>query len=228
MATPPVVQTLAQVMADLDPAYAGQTSVIQQKQAGLGAKYDTQRQALTAEKGQGFNAINNQATGRGLSFSGIPLDEQATYLSTKYLPAYAQTYTNQNEEDLTLQGQIADINADKTKTAYGTVQQQNQNLNSWNMQEAQLAAQARENQLNREASARESAANRAASAAQEAGPTSQQFLIERFGSGYGQGDNATNGWTENVLAGQYAATYGLSRKDALAQIYAFRKQYYGK
>lgn len=227
MATPPVVQTLAQVMADLDPAYAGQTSVVQQKQAGLGAKYGAQKSALTAEKAEGFNTINDQAVGRGAAFSGIPVDEQARYLATKYLPGVQAADAQMNEEDLTLQGKIADINADKTKTAYSTVQQQNQNLNSWNMQEAQLAAQARENALNRTASANESAANRAAQAAVQTGPTPQQFLISSFTDNF-SGDNQKNGWTENVLAGSFAAAYGLSRKDALAQIYDFRKKYYGK
>lgn len=227
MATAPVVQTLAQAMADLNPAYAGQTAVVQQQQAGLGAKYDAQRAALTAEKGQGFNAINNQATGRGLSFSGIPIDEQATYLSTKYLPGLQSADYQQNEENLALSKELAGINVDQTKTALGNIQRQQSDLNSWNMQEAQLAAQARENQLNREASARENAANRAAQAAKDVGPTPQQYLIQAFAEGFANPDNRKNFWTENVLAGNFAAAYGLSRQDALSQIYQFRKQYYG-
>lgn len=175
----PQVQTLAQVMAELNPAYAGQTSVIQQRQAGLGAKYDAQRTGITAEKGQGFNAINNQATGRGLSFSGIPIDEQATYLSTKYLPGMQQANYQQNEEDLTLQGQIAQIGTQQANQAFGEVSKQKSDLNSWNSARDAEAAAAREaeiqrqftaseNTKNRAASAAESAANRAASAAQNA------------------------------------------------------------
>src|SRR5690348_17276641 len=105
MATAPQVQTLAQAMAELDPAYAASRDVVSQQQAALPAKFNAQRAALTAEKGQGFNAINNQATGRGLSFSGIPLDEQATYLSTKYLPGMQAADYQQNQEQLALTGQ---------------------------------------------------------------------------------------------------------------------------
>lgn len=161
----PQVQTLAQVMAELDPAYAAQQSVIQQRQAGLGAKYDAQRSGLAAEKGQGFNAINNQATGRGMSFSGIPLDEQATYLSTKYLPGVQMSNFQQNEEDLGLQGEIAQIGTQKANQAFGVVQQQKSDLNSWNQNERSLAAQAEAARLQREFQASESAKDRAASAA---------------------------------------------------------------
>jgi len=171
----PQVQTLAEVMASLDPAFAGQEQVVQKKQAGLGAKYDAQRAGLTAEKGQGFNAINNQAVSRGGSFSGVPIDEQATYLSTKYLPGLQAADSQQNDEDLELQGQLATIGTQKTTSALGTIEKQKSDLNSWNMQQAQLEAQARENALNRAAQAAEGAASRAFSASQQAakGPTTQ-------------------------------------------------------
>lgn len=170
MATAPQVQTLAQVMAELDPAFAGQEAVIQKKQAGLGAKYDAQRAGITAEKGQGFNAINNQATNRGGSFSGVPIDEMSTYLSTKYLPGMQQANVQQNEADMALQGELAGIGTQKATSAMGTIERQRSDLNSWNMQQAQQEAAARENALNRQAQANEGAANRAASAAAK-GPT---------------------------------------------------------
>lgn len=162
----PKVQTLADVMAELNPAYAAQESVIGQKQAGLGAKYDAQRTGITAAKGQGFNAINNQATGRGMSFSGIPIDEQATYLSTKYLPGMQQADFQQNEEGMEYEGQLAQIGTQKYNQAFSSVEKQKSDLNAWNMQQESIAAQAREAQLNREAQAREAAANRNFQAAQ--------------------------------------------------------------
>lgn len=164
----PQVQSLAEVMASLDPAFAGQENVVKQKQAGLGAKYDAQRSALTAEKGQGFNVINNQATSRGASFSGVPIDEQSTYLSTKYLPGLQAADAQQNDEDLKLQGQLAQIGTQKSTQALSTIEKQKSDLNAWNMQQAQLEAQARENELNRRAQAAEAAASRAFSASQAA------------------------------------------------------------
>ena len=164
----PKVQTLAQARVDLDPAYAASKDVVNKQIAGLGAKYDAQRAGITAEKGQGFNAINNQATGRGASFSGIPIDEQATYLSTKFLPGMMAANAQQNEDDLALQGTLAGIDKEQRIAAQGRVDQQQSALNSWNMQEASLAAQARENALNREATARENAADRSFQASQSA------------------------------------------------------------
>lgn len=82
----PTVQSLSDVYNELNSAYAGGRDVINEQISGLGEKYGAQRTALEAEKVQGFDTINEQATGRGMAFSGIPLDEQAKYLSTKYLP----------------------------------------------------------------------------------------------------------------------------------------------
>ncbi len=156
----PQVQTLAQAMADLNPAYAASKDVVNQQISGLGAKYDAQRAGITAEKGQGFNAINNQATGRGASFSGIPIDEQATYLSTKFLPGMQAANRQQNEDDLALKGTLAGIDKEQRLGAQGRVDSQQSALNSWNMQQESLAAQAREAQLNRNFQAGQAALNR--------------------------------------------------------------------
>lgn len=223
----PQVQSLADIMAELSPAYSAGTGVLEQQRAGLGAKYDTQRAGLTAEKGQGFNAINNQATGRGMSFSGIPLDEQATYLSTKYLPAYANTFQQQNDEDLGLQKEAATIGRDQANQALSYKQQQESALNSWNLQQSSQAFQAQQGELDRNARAAEAAASRAASSAAEAPLTRDEYLTSLFADGF-SGDNAKNGWTENVAAGNFASAYGLDRKDALSYIYSFRKRFYGQ
>lgn len=164
----PKVQSLSQAMADLNPAYAASKKVIQKQQAAVPVKYDAQRAGLTAEKGQGFNAINNQATGRGGSFSGIPIDEQATYLSTKYLPGIQQANFQQNAEQLQFQGDIAGLNKEQRLGAIGRRDKQTSDLNSWNSQIQQQQFTSSENAKNRAASAAESAANRAASASNAA------------------------------------------------------------
>lgn len=187
MAQTPQVQTLAQIMADLAPATTAQTNVINAQKSALPAKYDAQRSALGAEKTQGFNQINDQATGRGLSFSGIPLDEQATYLSTKYLPGLQQADYQQNQEGLNLDKELADVNSDLYKQAFTRQGQQQSDLNSWNMQQMQIEAQAKENALNRAAEAANQAANRAAAAPK--GPTTQQVV-----------DNI-NGWAKSRVGG---------------------------
>lgn len=227
MAKPPKVQTLAQASKDLNPAYAASKKVIQKKQAGLGAKFDGQRAAINAERGEGFNAINDQATGRGMSFSGIPQHEQARYLSTKYLPGMQQADYQQNEETLTYEGMLADMGKEQRLGAIGRIDQQRQSLNQWNMQQAGFQHTSRENALNRAASAAESAANRAIKTQEAAGPTVDQFLGEAFAKHYGEGGGAEF-YTERVLAGQLASAYGMNRKDALKKAYSYRKKYYGE
>ena len=165
MAEAPKVQTVAEIMAELAPSTQGQQDVIAKQKAGLTTKYNAQRSGIEAAKVQGFNQINDQATGRGLAFSGIPLDEQANYLSTRYLPGMQQADFQQNEEGLAFDQQSAQLYTGMFDKAFGERSNQNSNLNSWNLQQQQLEATARENQLNREASAREAAASRSAAAA---------------------------------------------------------------
>lgn len=164
MATAPKVQTLAQAMAELNPAYAASKNIVAQRQSGVGAKYDAQRASINAERGQGFNAINNQATARGGSFAGIAQDEQAMYLSTKYLPGMQQADYQENQEGLTYAQQLADMDKELRTGALGRVDQQKSQLNSWNMQEAQLQAQAKEAALDRQFQASQNAIKNAQSA----------------------------------------------------------------
>lgn len=227
----PQVQTLAEVMAGLDPAYSAQTSVIQKRQAGLGAKYDAQRAGLAAEKGQGFNAINNQATGRGMSFSGIPIDEQATYLSTKYLPGVQQANYQQNDEDLTLQGQVAEIGTQKANRGLDIVEKQKSDLNQWNQNERSIQAQAEAARLSREFEASENAKNRAASAAEAA---ANRAASAPTGPSRGEIISGLNNWTSGKAGAdgklsptdfkkgyQKAAEYGMSVDDYTAVMYRY-------
>lgn len=168
MATAPTVQTLAQAMADLNPAYAASRSVVEQRRSALPQKYEAQRAGIYAERGEGFNAINNQATGRGASFSGIPQDEQARYLSTKFLPGLQQANFQQNEEDLNLQGQLAGIDKEQRLGAQGRVDKQQSDLNTWNQMIAQQEFQAREAEKQRQFQERQAAAQRNFTASQNA------------------------------------------------------------
>ena len=176
----PTVQSLSDVYNELNSAYAGGRDVINEQISGLGEKYGAQRTALEAEKVQGFDTINEQATGRGLAFSGIPLDEQAKYLSTKYLPGVQQLDYQQNAEVLTMRGQLADIDKEQRLGAMSRIDQQQSALNQWNLTQMQIQAQAAEaekqrawqaeqNRIDQQFQATQNAASRAASAARSSG-----------------------------------------------------------
>lgn len=187
----PTVQSLSDVYNELNSAYAGGRDVINEQISGLGEKYGAQRTALEAEKVQGFDTINEQATGRGMAFSGIPLDEQAKYLSTKYLPGVQQLDYQQNAEVLTMRGQLADIDKEQRLGAMSRIDQQQSALNQWNLTQMQIQSQAAEaekqrawqaeqNRIDQQFQATQNAANRTAQ--KEYGSTMAQDWAARVGA----------------------------------------------
>lgn len=128
----PVVQNLNDIVAELQPSVQGQTDVINKQKEASAAIYDAQRAGLDAAKTQGFNDINTQATGRGMTFSGIPLNEQAAYLSTKYLPGVQAANAQQNADALAYDRSIADLNANIFNKAFDTRTTQQRDLTDWN------------------------------------------------------------------------------------------------
>ena len=157
----PTVQSLGDIMQELQPAVQGQVDVINaQKEANAGI-YEAQRAGLDATKTREFNTINTQATGRGMTFSGIPLNEQAEYLSTKYLPGVQASHAQQNADALAYDRESADLNANVFNRAFDWRNQQVLTLNDWNKmlagqewqtgeREAGQAWQSGENVLNRQ------------------------------------------------------------------------------
>lgn len=127
----PTVQSVEQIISDLNPAYQGGIDVINQRRSQLPAMFESQRMGLNAEKVQGFNQINTQANARGMAFSGIPLDEQANYLSTKYLPGLQQLKYQENEQNLALDESLAKINQERRLRAMDTRQTQQASLESY-------------------------------------------------------------------------------------------------
>ena len=156
----PKVQSLADVMAELDPAYQGQKGVYAQQSSQIDKNTQNTITGLKAQRGEAWNDIGRSANARGFAFGGIRADEQARYDSTTFMPAVANTETAgiKAKSDIALAS--AQLDTDARKTALGMRQQQQSNLNSWNMQEASLAAQAREGALNRSFQASQAAASR--------------------------------------------------------------------
>jgi hypothetical protein len=155
------VQTLDQIMAELQPGYTGQREVIGKAIANTNETYKASELALDASKTQGFNQINDQATGKGTAFGGIPITEQADYLSTKYLPGKQAAKAKQQEDILTLEGQNAALDTDVRNKAFGSRETQVGSLNQWNLQQAAQEAAAEAARLERDFTASENAKQRA-------------------------------------------------------------------
>lgn len=168
MATVPTVQTLDQIQAELQPGYTAQRGIIQKGIANTNETYKASEMALDAAKTQGFNQINEQATGRGLAFGGIPIEEQANYLSTKYLPGKQAAKAQQQADILTLEGQNAALDTDIRNKAFGSREQQVGSLNQWNLQQEAQRASAEAQRIQNDFNASQAEKDRAHQAAQAA------------------------------------------------------------
>ena len=189
MATAPKVQTIQESIGDLNPAYEGPRNVINQQIGNLRQKYDTQRAGIYAARGNAYNAINNQATGRGLAFSGIPAHEQARYEAEKTLPALAQADFQQNDEGLQLEGRLADLDKELRTNAINRVDKQQSDLNSWNQMIAGQEFTAGENEKSRNFQRSEREATQAFTAGENAKSRAQQATLSavRHSGGGGGG-----------------------------------------
>lgn len=131
----PVVQSLDDILASLNPAYSGQEDVIGQQQAALPAKYEGQIAGVEAAKTNAFRDINRGANSKGLAFSGIPIEEQARYTGEKYAPALAGLKTQQNTESMSLSAALAALEGDKRLRALDTRGKQQSALDEYLHQE---------------------------------------------------------------------------------------------
>ena len=170
MATPPTVQTLDQIMAELQPGYTAQRQVIGKGIQNTNETYKASELALDAAKTEGFNQINDQATGKGVgrAFSGLPIVEQADYLSTKYLPGKQQAKAQQQKDILTLEGQNAALDTDIRNRAFSSRETQVGAQNQWNLQQQAQEAAAEAARIERDFRASQAEKDRAHQAAQAA------------------------------------------------------------
>lgn len=228
MATAPKVQTIQESIGDLNPAYEGSRNVINQQIGNLGQKYDAQRAGIYAARGNAYNAINNQATGRGLAFSGIPAHEQARYEAEKTLPALMQADFQQNDEGLQLQGRLADLDKELRTNALGRVDRQQSDLNNWNQMIAGQEFTAGENEKNRNFQRSEREATQAFTASQNALNRAQQAALSAarysggggggirsgyaraFGGGGGNKAMSPNAAAQSIIAGAIQANRPIS------------------
>lgn len=101
--------------------YQPQTDLINSQIAALPGQQAAQASALDQAKVNAFKDITNSANSKGVLFSGVPIDQQSTYVGTKYLPALADLNTSFNNTKNTLLGQINSLNSDRSKQAQGNI-----------------------------------------------------------------------------------------------------------
>ena len=206
MATAPTVQTLDQIMAELQPGYTAQREVIGKGIQNTNETYKASELALDASKTAGFNQINEQATGKGLAFGGVPIVEQADYLSTKYLPGKQAAKAKQQEDILTLEGMNASLDTDIRNKAFGAREGQVSSVNQWNLQQQAQEAAAEAARIDRDFRASQADKDRAHTAAQNAANRAASAAAQPKGlSG-----SELNGWASNYVKGKQGSDKKIS------------------
>ena len=218
MAQAPTVQSLDQIMAELQPGYQGQREVIGKAIANTNETYKASELALDASKTQGFNQINEQATGKGTAFGGIPVEEQANYLSTKYLPGKQAAKAKQQEDILTLEGQNAALDTDIRNKAFSSRETQVGAQNQWNLQQEAQRAAAEAARIERDFRASEAEKERAAQNARDAANRAATAAAQPKGlSG-----SELNSWASNYVKGKQ----GSDKKISPSSYYAGFSDFY--
>lgn len=220
MAKAPTVQSLDKIMASLQPGYTAQKGVIGQQIANTNETYKATDLALDADKTQGFNQINEQATGKGTAFGGIPLSEQADYLSTKYLPGKQQAKAQQQKDILTLEGQNAALDTDIRNKAFASRETQIGAQNQWNLQQAAQQAAAEAARIERDFRASQAEKDRAYQAAQAAANRAASAAAQPKGVSGSQ----LNAWASNYVKGKQ----GSDKKISPSAYYAGFSDFYTK
>lgn len=118
------VRTLSQIVNELNKADSGQINLIKQRQSLIPKQIAAEEKGLGAKQEQAFGSILGGARQRGLGFSGIPLEEQAKYTSTEYLPALARLRQTGQEQQMSLTEAIMGIRSGNSKMAQGLRQQE--------------------------------------------------------------------------------------------------------
>lgn len=147
-----MARAIDQIQAELASAYQPQSDLVNQQIAELPAYYQAQTQGLDTAKENSFRDITNQASARGIAYSGMPIAEQTRYLGSTYLPALAGLAQQQNQQRYSLQTTLNDINTQRLTRAQALQQQELDREQLQRQYDQQVAQQERQFQQQQAAS----------------------------------------------------------------------------
>lgn len=206
-------RTLDQIISELRSPFDAQTNSLQERANLIPQQIEAEEQGLNAKKDQAFGDIVNSARRRGLGFSGIPSGEQATYLSTDFLPAQARLRMSGREQAMSLQDAILGINERRDTLGQQIYQQEQDREFQRTQAEAQRAFEARQAELNRQA--QRAAAASAMPTLGAIGGAAPQARVERTARG---GFNFFDANNKPITAAQYAVKTGQNIGDVLFEL----------
>lgn len=134
----PQVQSVEQIIQDLNPAYQDSIDIINRRREALPGQFESQRMGLYAQRGEEFNVINSQMAGRGLAGSGIGAHDMARYSSTHFLPGMQRLVEQENEAGFQLDEAMAGINQERRLRAMDTRASQQSSLEAYLAEQRQM------------------------------------------------------------------------------------------
>lgn len=171
---PPTVQSLDQILAQLDPAYAPSRNLYNQQLSVLPGQQTAAIQGLDVAKQNAFRDVNTNANSKGLAFSGIPAAEQTRYVGEKYLPARAGVESDFQKQTFTLQQALASLEQERRLKATDTQAGQQKTLQDYLDAERQRQFQASQAALDRQLSSRNASLSASSRGGGGRAPTAQE------------------------------------------------------
>lgn len=215
-----MARTFDQIYKSLGSAYDPSVALVQQQIDAIPQATQTAIEQANAQKDQAFTDITNQARQRGMGFSGIPLSEQASYLSTNFAPAIANLKSSAESNKNSLLQSIQQYVRDRNNQAQSIFDNEENRA----LQQKQLAENTRQFNENLAYQKAKDAADRAASSQAStlsylntgSGSTPvNSAKISRTSSG---GFNFFDATGAPINAAQYAQLTGVGYRDLLAQM----------
>jgi hypothetical protein len=217
-----MARALDQIIAELDPGYAGSRKTTQTQLDALPGETTAQASGLQAQADQSHTDILDAARRRGMGFSGVPIGEQVKYDSTVFKPALANLYSSQNTRKSSLEEALNSLYRDQRNNAM-TIQQSEQTRDeqirqfnetmNWNRE--QLARQEAENARDRAATAAAASAGIGSYLGGGSTNAAKAAQIQRTAKG---GYNFYDAAGQAISAGQYAKLTGTGYRELLSQM----------
>lgn len=119
-----MARTTDAILRELDAFFEPTRQVIRQQQSQIDPRIQAQLGGLEAERTRTFGDITRDAQRRGLTFSGLPMQEQARYLGERFLPRQAELKQAGVEARTTLASQLAQLEKERGLLAQNIYQQE--------------------------------------------------------------------------------------------------------
>lgn len=134
-------RTLEAILNELNPIYEPQVKNIRTRQSLIPGQIADEEKGLQAKQANAFDDILGGARRRGLGFSGIPLQEQARYTASEFLPSIARLRQTGREQAMSLEDAILGINERKQTSAMNMRNYEQQRYDNYLAEQRRLEAE---------------------------------------------------------------------------------------